>query len=98
MFKGDFLEVLEKHSLFLTNSADWGGGEDEALRSGGVAEGSANSEPGQRPEDSETARGSGAATEDTSAGVALGEATGNSSSAETGLGTLPEAANQETKG
>jgi hypothetical protein len=92
MFKGDFLDVFRKHSLFLTNS------EDEAARSGGQAESGANGEPGERPEDPETAQGSGAAMDDTSAGVALGEATGNSSSAETGLGNLPEAGNEETKG
>ena len=98
MFKADFLQVWNKSGLFLTNSEDWRGGEDEAVRSGGQVESGANSEPGERPEDSETAQGNGAATDDTSAGVALGEATGNSSSAETGLGTLPEAGNEETKG
>ena len=98
MFKGDFLEVLRKHSLFLTDSEDLSGREDEAVRSGSQAESGANGEPGERPEDPETAQGNGAAMDDTSAGVALGEATGNSSSAETGLGNLPEAGNEETKG
>ena len=93
MFKGDFREVLGKHNLFF--SEDLSGGEDEALRSGGQATDGA---PGERPDDAESAHGNGAATEDTSGGVALGEATGNSSSAETGLGTLPEAGNEETKG
>jgi len=96
MFKGDFLEVWEKHNLFLTE--DLSGGEDEALRSGGQDSGGANGEPGERPDDVETAQGNGAAMDDTSAGVALGEATGNSSSAETGLGNLPEASSAETKG
>ena len=66
--------------------------EDEAARSGNQAE------VGERPQDPETARGSGAATEDTSAGVGLGEPTGNSSSAETGLGSLPEEGTEEIKG
>lgn len=98
-FNEDFLEVWKKNSLFLTNSEDWRGGEDEAVRSGGTgATGAVGGAPGERPEDPETAQGNGAATDDTSAGYGFGEATGNSSSAETGLGTLPEAGNEETKG
>ena len=92
MVEGNFLEVLKRHNLFLTE--DLTGDENEAFRSGGQTEGT----PGERPADPETARGNGSATEDTSAGYGLGEATGNSSSAETGLGTLPEAGNSETKG
>lgn len=98
MFKGDFLEIMGKHSLFLTRNEDLSGGEDEAVRSGGQDEGSTNDEPGERPEDAETAQGSGAAMDDTSAGFGFGEATGNSSSSETGLGTLPELGNEESKG
>lgn len=64
--------------------------EDEAGRD--LAQG----EPGERPDDPETAYGNGAAVEDTSGGVGLGEPTGNSSSAETGLGDLP--GTDETKG
>lgn len=100
MFEGDFLKILKKHTLFL--SEDLTGGEDEAFRSGGQTEetepASPAGAPGERPTDPETARGNGAATEDTSAGYGFGEATGNSSSAETGLGNLPEVESNETKG
>ena len=100
MFEGNFFKVIWEHNLFL--SEDLTGGEDEALRSGGQSEETEPSAPtgtpGERPTDPETARGNGAATEDTSAGYGFGEATGNSSSAETGLGNLPEVENTETKG
>jgi hypothetical protein len=100
MFEGDFLRVMKKHHLFL--SEDLTGGEDEAFRSGGqpaeAEPATPAGKPGERSTDPETARGNGAATEDTSAGYGFGEATGNSSSAETGLGTLPEAQTNETKG
>lgn len=98
MVVSQFLEVFNKYNLFLSGSEDLAGSEDESFRSGGQT-GSSGQEgaPGERPTDQETARGNGAATDDTSAGFGFGEATGNSSSAETGLGTLPEAGNTETK-
>jgi hypothetical protein len=82
MFNSIFCGLLGKHNLFLTS------GEDEAIRSSGQG-GGGQGDAGNRPDDPETARGSGAAVEDTSAGVGLGEPTGNSSSAETGLGNMP---------
>ena len=72
MLKGDFLEVFRKHSLFLMDSESLSGREDEAVRSGGQSESGANGEPGERPEDPETAWGSGAAMDDTSAGGSVG--------------------------
>ena len=100
MFEVNFFKVTRKYNLSL--SEDLTGGEDEAFRSGVHTEETEPSAPtgtpGERPTDPETAHGNGAATEDTSAGYGFGEATGNSSSAETGLGNLPEAENTETKG